>query len=85
MKRNISVIDIVLVILFLMIIYFLLTRVFGHSASDLTISVSLFTFLAGLLYKLNREFGEFKIKTIQSFGNMKQDVKVIKEHLLRKR
>lgn len=81
MKVKISWIDILLVILFIISVYFILTRIFGHSATDLTISVSLFTFLAGLLYKLNRELGEFKIKSINSFDNLKQDMTLIRKKL----
>lgn len=86
-----TALDVVLLLLFLLSVYFILTRIFGHSATDLTITVSLFTFLGTLLFRvmhillgLNREFGEFKVKTIQSFGNMKQDMQVIKGHLLKK-
>ena len=59
--------------MFILAVYFILTRIFGHSATDITISASLFTILSGIIYqignmvyKLNREFGEFKIKTIHS-------------------
>jgi len=81
MSLKLTWIDIVLVILFILSVYFILTRIFGHSATDLAISVSLFTFLAGLLYKLNREIGEFKIKSINSFDNLKQDMILIKKRL----
>lgn len=81
MVRKISWIDIVIIILFILAVYFILTRIFGHSASDLTISITLFSLLGGLLYKLNREFGEFKIKAINSFDNIKQDLNLIKKKL----
>jgi hypothetical protein len=49
--------------------YFILTRIFGHSATDATIIVSLFSILSAFLikintslYKLNRELGEFAIE-----------------------
>ena len=81
MGKKLELIDIVLIILFIIAVYFILTRVFGHSATDLTISVTLFTFLGGLLYKLNRELGEFKIKTKNSFERLGDDMKEIKEML----
>jgi len=81
MKEKISWIDILIIILFILAVYFILTRIFGHSASDLTISITLFTFLVGLLYKLNREFGEFRVRTINSFAKLKKDMNLIKKRL----
>jgi len=80
-QKKFSWIDIVLIILFLLAVYFISTRIFGHSASDLTISMTLFSLLGGLLYKLNREFGEFKVKTINSFDKMGSDFSLIKNKL----
>ena len=62
--------DLVIIVLFLLAVYFILTRIFGHSATDFTIMVTLFTILGGLLYNLNRELGEFKVRTINSFKRM---------------
>ncbi|MBL7100459.1 MAG: hypothetical protein ISS23_00725 [Nanoarchaeota archaeon] len=78
-------INILLVLLFLLLVYLILTRIFGHSATDLIINITLFTFLGGLIYflnnnimhyiiKLNREFGEFNIKTTNGFDNIKKDM-----------
>ena len=71
-------IDIAIILLFILAVYFILTRIFGHSATNLTINITLFTLLGGLLYKLNREIGEFKIKTINSFKMLKEDIKGLK-------
>ncbi len=79
MAQKINFVDLMIVGLFLLTVYFILTRIFGHSASDLTISVSLFTFLGSLLYKLNREVGEFKVKTINAFERLKEDISFIKK------
>ena len=79
MAQKINWIDLLIVGLFLLTVYFILTRIFGHSASDLTISVSLFTFLGSLLYKLNREVGELKVNTVNAFGRLKEDISFIKE------
>ena len=81
MAQKINWIDLLIVGLFLLTVYFILTRIFGHSASDLAISTSLFTFLGSLLYKLNREFGEFKVKTINAFDRLKEDINYIKEKI----
>lgn len=87
-KFKFSWIDIIIIILFLLSLYLILTRIFGHSATDLTITISLFTFLGSLVFKLtyfilnfNREFGEFKIKSINSFDNIKEDISLIKKKL----
>lgn len=85
-------VDVLIVILFLLSVYLILTRIFGRSATDLAIGVSLFTFLGILIYqnninttnhiiKLNREFGEFKIKTINSFDKLKEDLGEIKDKI----
>lgn len=66
MNRRISWIDIAIIILFVLSVYFILTRVFGHSASDLTISITLFTLLGGLVYKLNREFIKEDVQEIKN-------------------
>jgi len=84
MIKRISWIDIAIVILFILAVYFILTRIFGHSATDITISVTLFTLVGGLLYKLNREFGEFKMITMNSFNNLKDDINEIKNKLYKK-
>ena len=81
MTKKIDLIDIIIIILSILSIYFILTRIFGHSATDTTISVTLFTLLGGLLYKLNRELGEFKIRTMNSFNNLKEDISEIKGRL----
>ena len=84
MTKKIDFIDIIIIILLVLAVYFILTRIFGHTATDTTISVTLFTLLGGLLYKLNREFGEFKIRTMNSFNNLKDDIKEIKERLYKR-
>ncbi len=78
---KINWIDIIIIILFIMTLYFILTRILGHSASDLTISITLFTLVGSLLYKLSREFGEFKTKTMSSFDKIKEDMVLIKNKL----
>lgn len=82
MTKKIKLVDVMvnvlIIVLFIVAIYFILTRIFGHSATDLTIGITLFTFLGVLLYRLNREFGEFKIKGINSFERLREDIKKIK-------
>jgi len=84
MFKKVDWVDSIIIILFILAIYFILTRIFGQSATDLTISVTLFTLVGGMLYKLNREVGEFKIKTINSFDRLKKDITEIKRGLNKK-
>lgn len=81
MAKRISWIDILIIVLFVIAVYLVLTRIFGHSASELTISITLFTLIAAALYKLNREVGEFKIRAINSFDKLKEDLNLIKKKL----
>ena len=85
MNKKIGIMDIIIILLFILAVYFILTRIFGHSATDITISITLFTLIGGLLYKLNREFGEFRIKTIHAFKELKKDINEIKNRLYKKR
>jgi len=82
--KKIDWFKVLLILLFLLSVYLVLTRIVGHSATDLAITISMFTFLGSLLYKLNREFGEFKIKAIFSFNKISNDIKEIKETLKKK-
>ena len=79
MNSKISWIDIIIIVLFILTVYLILTRIFGKSASDLAISISLFSLIGSLLYKLNRELGEFKVKTVNSFRKLKEDIEEIKD------
>lgn len=77
-KINLAL-DVTILILFFMAVYFILTRIFGHSATDLTITVTLFCLLGSMLYKLNREVGEFKLNVVHSFEKIGEDLKEIKK------
>lgn len=81
MGEKIKFIDIYIIVMFLLAVYFILTRIFGHSATDITISSTLFTALGILIYKLNREFGEFKIKTIYSFEKIREEFKEVRKDI----
>lgn len=87
--------DILIIILFLLSVYLILTRIFGQSASDLSIILSLFSVIGGLVIRLtffivdfNMEFGEFKVKTghhfeavKDGFSKVKGDMNLIKKKL----
>lgn len=92
MTKKIKLVDVIvnvlIIVLFIVAVYFILTRIFGHSATDLTIGITLFTFLGSLVFKmvhvmygLNREFGEFRIKTINSFERLREDIGKIKNKI----
>ena len=73
--------DIALILLFLLLVYLILTRVFGHSATPIEITLTVFTVLGGLLYKLNREVGEIKIGVSNGFQNVAKDMNEIKNKI----
>lgn len=50
------------VALTVLFIYMLLTRIFGHSASDFALAATAFGTIGSWIYKLNREVGELKIE-----------------------
>lgn len=88
MKKSISLIDVLIVVLILLAIYLIMTRILGHSATDIQIFITFFLLLTSLIYKLtssiyslNREFGEFKIKTMNSFKIMKEDIGGLRNEL----
>lgn len=83
--RRFSWFDIIIILLFLFSVYLILTRIFGNSASDLSIIVSLISFSGSLIarvmyavYNLNREIGEFKIRTAHGFQKVKDDMTFVK-------
>src|SRR3989344_9382854 len=78
MKNTINWIDILSFMLFALAVFFILTRIFGHSATDLTISITLFSAVGMLLYKLNREFGEFKVKITGDIAVIKENINELK-------
>jgi len=71
---------IIMIILFIMI----LSRIFGHSATDIQIYLAIFTGLFIIMGhilklnnnigKLNREIGEIKIQMISSFKKVREDI-----------
>ncbi len=79
--KKLDWIDILLIILFLLAVYFILTRIFGNSASDLTIMFTLFGLLTTALYKLNREFGELSVKINNMDNNIKEGFNNIKKDI----
>ncbi len=65
------------VALTILFFYMVLTRIFGHSVTDLSIVISLFGMLCTWLYNLNREVGEVKTK----FNEFKQEFKEFKNQV----
>lgn len=69
------------IVLFVLVVYMILTRIFGHSATDLAITITLFTLLYVNQYHLNREVGEIRITTKQSFEKFREENNLIKQDL----
>ncbi len=71
-------VDGLMILLSVLVIYMILTRIFGHSATELTIMITLFTLLGINQYKLNRELGEQNMMIKGSFERMRDAVQEIK-------
>lgn len=70
------------IILFVIVVYMILTRLFGHSATDLAITVGLFVLLFINQYQLNREMGEIKSALKYGFIKVKEDISRIDEGIM---
>jgi len=89
-KRKILnwVLNIIIIALIILGVYLFWQRIFGHSPTDfqliswlagLFISVMLKMF--SLIYSLNRETGELKIKSFEAFNKIRIDINSIKQSL----
>ena len=78
---KVSFIDLLTIVAFLVVFYLILTRIFGHSATDMQLMVGVFTALMIYLAKLDREIGESKIDTKHRFGNIESNMNIFKDEL----
>lgn len=74
---KINWIQVLSIILFVIVVYMILTRLFGHSATDLAITVGLFVLLFINQYQLNREVGEIKSALKYDFIKVKEDIQKV--------
>ena len=74
-------------IVILILILMILTRIFGHSATDiqiyLTIVIIMITIM-GYITKINREVGEIKTHMMNSFNKIKCDIDELKSKISKK-
>jgi len=89
-KRKIFdwILNIILIILIIVGIYLFLNRIFGHSPTDLQLILWLFGFFGtamvkmfSLVYNINREIGELKTNTKESFNKIRTDVSEIEQEI----
>ncbi len=76
------------VVLTLLLLCMIITRIFGHSATDIMIIMTAFSTFGTWIYNLEkrtsgieREVGELKTHVQHGFANVKKDVSEIKENL----
>ena len=92
MKKKKSVfdviLDIILVLLAILIIYWLIQLILGGSPEISEVNFTLIVIMAGLLFKLYRETGKIKTEmkhlsmgTKESFNKIKEDTDLIKKKL----
>lgn len=72
-------INIILILLVILIVYWWFQLMFGGSPTIVQFNSILIVMIIGFLFKFNREFGEFKVKTVNSFDNIKQDINGIRQ------
>ncbi len=63
--------------------YMVLTRIFGHSATDFALTTTLFGMLGTWLYNLNREVGELKTELKNFKESIHEEFQAIK-HMISK-
>ncbi len=82
--EKINWLEILFWIIILLLFIMILSRIFGKSATDIQIYVG---FISGLLIimsyivKMNREIGEIRLQTANSFEKVREDMDKIKEKL----
>ena len=81
MTTKITWTQVLAVLLFILVVYMILTRIYGHSATDIAIALGLFTLLFVNQYQLNREVGEIKLSLKHSFQRVHEDITMIKRKL----
>ena len=64
---------IILILGMILVIYWFIQLMIGGSPVLSQFNSVLIVMVIGILFKLNREFGEFKMKTINGFTNVRKD------------
>ena len=84
----ITVLNIILIALLILGVYLFFDRIFGNSPTDFQLILWLAGFFgmalvkgATLMYDLNGEIGETKIKSFHAFAKIKTDTKDIKREI----
>lgn len=75
------VIDIIIILLTILVIYWFIRLIFGGSPELTEFNFALILLIAGFLIKIYREVGEIKIGIKHSFINIKEDIDSIKEDI----
>jgi len=90
MRKNILdiIVNVILILAFILAVYWFIQLIFGGSPELSEFNSLLIVMMMGVLFNIyrekgnfNREFGEFKIKTINGFERMKDDIDLIKKKL----
>lgn len=82
------VINILLVMSFIIMMYFILWRIFGDSPTDFSVTSSVLGFIGmaflkifTFIFVINREVGELKIGVREGFRRIKEDIGSLKEDM----
>ena len=89
--EKVNVWDILLWLMMAILLFMILTRVFGNSATDVQIYLGIITSMIVIVgymmklmendSKLNREIGEIKTNMSNSFDKVREDMRLIKDKL----
>lgn len=82
-KKNIFdiILDIIIILLAILVIYWLIELILGGSPEIGEINFALIMVIGGFLFKIYREVGEIKIGMRYSFIKIKEDMSLIKKKL----
>ena len=84
MAKKIEWFEILFWIFLIILIIMILSRIFGKSATDINIILTIAAIMLaimGHIVKMNREIGEIKVGIKYSFNNIKNDMNSIKKGL----
>jgi len=75
------ILNIILILLAILIIYWFIKLIFGGSPEFSEFNFALIIFIGGFLFKIYREIGEIKVGIKYSFNKIKEDMNSLKENM----
>ncbi len=76
-----TILDIIIILLSILVIYWMLQLIFVGSPGLVEFNFAVIFLLSGFVIKIYREIGEIKMNMKHSFINIKNDINLIKKRL----